>query len=195
VSIDLYASEVSSRQTVYSTGQLAYGQHTVQIWWTGRKNAAATGNAVSFDAFDVGGDLVQAPIPTPPRVPVTFNYPWARYIVVDKSDFRLYFVENGICVLDYPIAHGAVGASTPNATWRIDAKYYTDPASVYGPRKMRMFRQSGSSFVFTAYAIHGTNNPASIGTRASHGCIRMYNHDVLEFFPRVPLGTMVVTRE
>ncbi len=123
------------------------------------------------------------------------DFPWATCIVVDKSDFKLYWVRNGLLVKAYPIAHGRVNARTPSATWRIDAKYNTDPASVYGPRKMRMFRQSGSSFVFTAYAIHGTNQPWVIGTQASAGCIRMYNSDVLELFPQVPLGTMVQTRE
>jgi lipoprotein-anchoring transpeptidase ErfK/SrfK len=115
--------------------------------------------------------------------------------VVDKSDFRIYLVEDGLCIKSYPIAVGALGMTTPNAYWRIDAKYYTDPTSVYGPRKMRMFRQSGGSYVYTAYAVHGTNNEASIGTRASHGCIRLYNRDVIELFDMVPLGTMVVTRD
>jgi lipoprotein-anchoring transpeptidase ErfK/SrfK len=38
------------------------------------------------------------------------------------------------------------------------------------------------------YAIHGTNNPASIGGFVSHGCIRMFNEDVLDLYQRVPLG-------
>jgi lipoprotein-anchoring transpeptidase ErfK/SrfK len=41
------------------------------------------------------------------------------------------------------------------------------------------------------YAIHGTNNPASIGGYVSHGCIRMHNQDVLDLYNRVPLGTNV----
>ena len=58
-----------------------------------------------------------------------------------------------------------------------------------------MFRQVGNSYVFTAYAIHGTNQEWVIGTKASHGCIRMYNRQVLELYPQVPLGTMVITRK
>jgi lipoprotein-anchoring transpeptidase ErfK/SrfK len=42
------------------------------------------------------------------------------------------------------------------------------------------------------YAIHGTNNPASIGGFVSHGCIRMHNADVLDLYQRAPLGTQVV---
>jgi lipoprotein-anchoring transpeptidase ErfK/SrfK len=42
------------------------------------------------------------------------------------------------------------------------------------------------------YAIHGTNNPGSIGTFASYGCIRMHNRDILDLFSRVDVGTRVV---
>ena len=42
------------------------------------------------------------------------------------------------------------------------------------------------------YAIHGTNNPASIGGFVSYGCIRMYNQDIMDLYQRVSLGTKVV---
>jgi lipoprotein-anchoring transpeptidase ErfK/SrfK len=41
-------------------------------------------------------------------------------------------------------------------------------------------------------AIHGTNNPGSIGGLVSWGCIRMHNRDVLELYDRVGVGTRVV---
>jgi lipoprotein-anchoring transpeptidase ErfK/SrfK len=41
------------------------------------------------------------------------------------------------------------------------------------------------------YAIHGTNEPGSIGHFVSHGCIRMYNEDVLDLYHRAPVGTEV----
>ena len=45
------------------------------------------------------------------------------------------------------------------------------------------------------YAIHGTNNPGSIGGFVSYGCIRMYNPDILDLYGRVSFGTpVVVTR-
>lgn len=123
------------------------------------------------------------------------DYPWPTCIIIDKSDFRLYWIRDGEIVKAYPIAHGRVNASTPERNWKILAKYVTDPRSVYGPRKMRMFKQTSYGYEYTAYAIHGTNQPWVIGTRASAGCIRMYNRDVLEFYPQVPLGTMVQTRQ
>src|SRR6266566_2370708 len=42
------------------------------------------------------------------------------------------------------------------------------------------------------YAIHGTNNPGSVGGFVSYGCIRMYNADVLDLYNRVGWGTTVV---
>ena len=42
------------------------------------------------------------------------------------------------------------------------------------------------------YAIHGTNNPRSIGGFVSHGCIRMYNSDIRELYRLVDVGTPVI---
>ncbi len=42
------------------------------------------------------------------------------------------------------------------------------------------------------YAIHGTNAPGSIGRFVSHGCIRMYNSDIMDLYSRVFVGTQVV---
>jgi len=123
------------------------------------------------------------------------DYPWATCIIIDKSDCKLYWVKDGVLVKAYPIAVGKRSTQTPVGTWKIGAKYITGPVGIYGPRKMRMYRQTKSGFVFTAYNIHGTNQEWVIGTWASHGCIRMYNKDVLEFYPQVPMGTMVQTRE
>ncbi len=44
----------------------------------------------------------------------------------------------------------------------------------------------------TAYRIHGTNQPSSIGHRVSSGCIRMMNEDVIDLYGRVNVGTKVV---
>jgi len=129
------------------------------------------------------------------RTVTRLDFPWSTCIVIDKSEFKLYWVKNGALVKVYPVAIGKNNTPTPAATWRIDAKYHTDPAGVYGPRKMRLFRKTSSGYTYTAYAVHGTNEPWVIGTKASHGCIRMDNKDVLELFPQVPLGTMVQTRE
>jgi L,D-transpeptidase ErfK/SrfK len=42
-----------------------------------------------------------------------------------------------------------------------------------------------------SYLIHGTNKPAGVGLRSSHGCIRLYPEDIAQFFALVPVGTQV----
>ena len=42
-----------------------------------------------------------------------------------------------------------------------------------------------------SYMIHGTNKPAGVGLRSSHGCIRLYPEDIEQLFEAVPLGTKV----
>ena len=42
------------------------------------------------------------------------------------------------------------------------------------------------------YAIHGTNDPSSIGGFVSYGCIRMHNHDITDLYGRVSIGTTVI---
>jgi lipoprotein-anchoring transpeptidase ErfK/SrfK len=43
-------------------------------------------------------------------------------------------------------------------------------------------------------AIHGTNQPGSIGHFVSYGCIRMYNEDIKDLYDRVSVGTLVVVK-
>lgn len=185
------------------------GMNTTDVQlWSG-SNLLATKPATSYSTVDFG-DALLPPAGTPLRVVArnadaktsevsrTFrqlSYPAPTSIVIDKSDFRLYYVQNDILVKSYPIAIGRPGMETPTRLWKINSKYYTDPNGVYGPRKMRLYAQSGSSWAYTAYGIHGTNEPWVIGTKASHGCIRLYNRDILDLFPRIALGTLVLTRE
>jgi L,D-transpeptidase ErfK/SrfK len=42
-----------------------------------------------------------------------------------------------------------------------------------------------------SYLMHGTNKPAGVGMRASHGCIRLYPEDIATLFPQLPVGTRV----
>jgi L,D-transpeptidase ErfK/SrfK len=42
-----------------------------------------------------------------------------------------------------------------------------------------------------SYLIHGTNKPAGVGLRSSHGCIRLYPEDIEQLYDQVPIGTQV----
>ncbi|QGT99989.1 L,D-transpeptidase [Candidatus Syntrophocurvum alkaliphilum] len=84
----------------------------------------------------------------------------------------------------YPVAVGKPSTPSPLGNWLIIEKI-VDPGGPFGARWMRL------SVPWGGYGIHGTNNPNSIGTAASHGCIRMYNEDVIELYDMTPIGTTV----
>ncbi len=62
VSVNLAASTVAYQQRVWTTGTLASGPHTVKIW---RDPSSLAGKYISADAFEVVGNLTQAPVPVP----------------------------------------------------------------------------------------------------------------------------------
>ena len=84
----------------------------------------------------------------------------------------------------YPVAVGKPSTPTPPGNWQIVFKS-VDPGGPFGVRWMRLSVPWGS------YGIHGTNNPKSIGKAVSHGCIRLYNEDVIVVYNQVPVGTPV----
>ena len=60
VEVDLYSASSQFKQTVFSTGDLQSGDHTLRIEYTGTKNASSSGNTIGLDALDVTGRLLQA---------------------------------------------------------------------------------------------------------------------------------------
>src|ERR671912_823833 len=126
-------------------------------------------------------------------------------IVVKTAERRLYLVVGNGTAIRYPVAVGRPGkqwqgvaqvngkhvqpAWTPPAEVRADNPRLPhvipggSPRNPMGPRALTL---AGGE-----YAIHGTNRPQSIGTFASYGCIRMHNHDIVDLFERVGVGTQV----
>jgi lipoprotein-anchoring transpeptidase ErfK/SrfK len=106
-------------------------------------------------------------------------------IIVDLSDRVLYLLDADSVIRQFPIAVGKVLTSTPAGEYRIINKQM-NPGGPFGVLWMGLSRPH--------YGIHGTNNPSSIGKAVSHGCIRMYNKDVLALSDLVPVGTRVTIR-
>ncbi len=62
------------------------------------------------------------------------------------------------------------------------------PANPLGARALYLYQGNQD----TLYRIHGTNQPEYIGQSVSSGCIRMTNHDAIDLYDRVKVGTTVV---
>jgi lipoprotein-anchoring transpeptidase ErfK/SrfK len=129
----------------------------------------------------------------------------AGTVVVDTPNKFLYLVEGNGKALRY-----GIGVGRPGFTWSgiktISAKKewpdWTPPAERIArrpdlPRHMEGGPQNplGARAMYlgsTLYRIHGSNEPWTIGTNVSSGCIRMRNEDVIDLYGRVNVGTKVV---
>lgn len=125
----------------------------------------------------------------------------SQLIIVNKKTNQLAYYEKGKLVKVYPVATGKKRSYTPEGKFKIVNKiknrpYYKlripggDPRNPLGARWLGL--NAGGRPKGDTYAIHGTNDPKSIGKYASAGCIRMYNKDVIELYNRVKLNTPVI---
>jgi lipoprotein-anchoring transpeptidase ErfK/SrfK len=129
-------------------------------------------------------------------------------IIVDIGDLHLYLYRDGVLVKSYPVATGQPAYPTPtgtysivnmtedptwlppNSDWAKDAKPI--PPGTENPLGTRWMGTSAPGV-----GIHGVppSEDGSIGTYASHGCIRMHNWDAIDLFQRIVIGMPVIIRQ
>jgi lipoprotein-anchoring transpeptidase ErfK/SrfK len=128
-------------------------------------------------------------------------------VTVDKSSFRLRLFKRLHLVKSYGVATGQPAYPTPSGLFRITNKAvnptWTAPNSPWAGELAGTQTPGGSPAnplkarwlgIVNGVGIHGTGQEWSIGSRASHGCLRMRVADVIDLYPRVPLGTPVLIR-
>jgi hypothetical protein len=141
------------------------------------------------------------------REVVRFNpqYPEGQ-IIVSFGDRRLYFVTRPGEAISYPIAipreedrwEGAttVTEKRENPSWTPTPTMVAEnprlPRWVPGGHPMNPLGVRALYLGSSMYRIHGTDAPWTIGTAVSKGCIRLYNQDVLDLYPRVAKGAPVL---
>lgn len=163
------------------------------------------GFAATLAAVVLAGTVAQA------REVVTFGAPGysAGTIVVRTSERRLYYVLGNGQALRYPVGVGRSGKQWAGVS-RIDGKYVNPawsppaevrrdkpslPAVIPGGSPRNPMGVAALTLAGGEYAIHGTNQPGSVGGYVSYGCIRMYNQDITDLYDRVNVGTpVIVTR-
>ncbi len=145
-----------------------------------RKLAAFTGAMLMATAEALAQDNVARP---------------ARRIVISIADRKLAVMESDRVVKIFPTAVGAPASPSPVGIYKIvtsipDPTWYYK-GKVVGPGRSNPLGTRWLGLSISGYGIHGTNNPSSIGQNASHGCVRMRNHDVEELFGLVGVGDQV----
>jgi hypothetical protein len=117
-------------------------------------------------------------------------------IVVDLSQRRLTLYRDGRPVLHASAAIGSPATPTPTGRFYVNQRLIpADPSGPWGPGAIGV---SAHSDVLRHWvqggpiAIHGTNEPFSIGRAASHGCVRLENGVLRKLFEQTPAGTPVL---
>jgi lipoprotein-anchoring transpeptidase ErfK/SrfK len=130
---------------------------------------------------------------------------YATVVTIDQSSFRLRLFKRLKFVKSYGVAVGQPAYPTPNGLFSVANKAvnptWTAPDSPWAGAYRNESVPGGSAEnplkarwmgIVNGVGIHGTGAPGSIGSRASHGCIRMTVPDVIDLYPRVPVGTPVL---
>jgi L,D-transpeptidase catalytic domain len=126
-------------------------------------------------------------------------------IIVSFSDRRLYWIMKPGVAMTYPVAIPTGEARWQGVTMvtskRVNPPWTPTPDMVRANPRLPRWVPGGhpmnplgirAMYLGTsAYRIHGTDAPWTIGQAVSHGCIRMTNEDVLDLYPRIPVGTRV----
>jgi lipoprotein-anchoring transpeptidase ErfK/SrfK len=135
------------------------------------------------------------------------SYP-AGTIVVRTGERRLYYVMGYGQAISYPVGVGRAGKQWAGVSY-INGMYlrpaWSPPAAVRhdhpnlpkvvaGGSPRNPMGVAAMSLAGGEYAIHGTNQPGSIGHFVSYGCIRMLNEDITDLYGRVSVGTQVVVQ-
>jgi L,D-transpeptidase ErfK/SrfK len=149
-------------------------------------------------------------------VPTQFVLPSAprEGVIINVAAMRIYYFpahKAGEMPLVYthPIGIGKVGWKTPEGVTKITRRQ-KDPIwhvpvsvikehkengedldKVIGPGPDNPLGRYAFYLAWPSYLIHGTNKPAGVGLRSSHGCIRLYPEDIESFYDMIPVGTQV----
>jgi lipoprotein-anchoring transpeptidase ErfK/SrfK len=141
---------------------------------------------------------------TPPHLTTAdLRRRYPAFITVDRANFTLRVYEHLKLVRSYPIAVGQIGLETPAGLYHVQNKVvdpsWSVPNSAWagslagavippGPGNPLQARWLG---IYNGAGIHGTADTWSLGSAASHGCIRMAVPDVIDLYDRVQVGTPV----
>lgn len=128
-------------------------------------------------------------------------------LTANRSTFKLRVFKGLKLSKTYPIAVGAAGHDTPPGTYKITNKAVNPawhvPNSAWAGSLAGKTIPGGAANnplkarwlgIADGVGIHGTSEDWSIGSRASHGCLRMHVKDVKDLYPRVPVGTTILIK-
>jgi hypothetical protein len=187
---------VDSSLTVFPDGKIDISKSVVGHSIDGKISAATLFDAINSNKKQVAlkVTLIQ---------PEKTRENWGKTITVVRSERQMWLWNGPKLEVTYPVAVGTPGHPTPLGNWKVVDKV-KNPVwhNPHAPWSMGMPETlgPGASAPLGTRAIyldapgirfHGTSNSGSVGTAASHGCMRMIRHDIEALYPLVPIGIPV----
>ncbi|MFM8999534.1 MAG: L,D-transpeptidase family protein [Actinomycetota bacterium] len=182
--------------------ELVDGEVVLRPAVVGRSLDRADAIVALGDAIASGAATVELPVTV--REPASDGAGLGKTIVVDISENRLVLYDGTAVELEYRVATGAPGYPTPLGSFEIIRKaenptwvnpdpegWGKDYPPSIGPGPGNPLGTRALYLDAPGIRIHGTYNASSIGTFASHGCVRMLISDSEALYPLVPIGTRV----
>ena len=168
----------------------------------GRAVKPLVGTRLLLSAVQARRPQVSLPVQT--VVPRATEGTMGKTLTVDLSTNRLTLYDGLDVERTYPVATARYGFTTPVGEWQVVNKVenpeWINPGSAWAAGMLAVIAPGPGNPLGTralylnapGIRIHGTPEVSSIGTYASHGCIRMYESDSEALYPLVPVGTRVL---
>src|SRR6202161_4558907 len=220
--MELRDPKLPTRRVVIATGfagAAVFGFAGCTTTGSNRSSSSTGGTTSSMFGFGATTEEPRGPDPAFARAVVTYPTPEPPgTIIVDPGSHFLYLVQGGGQAIRYGVGVGAEGFVWSGlATIHTKQEWpdwYPPPEMLARKPDLREHMaqlQSGigmkggpdnpigaralylwSGNKDTLYRIHGTNEPGTIGTNVSSGCIRLTNDDIVDLYNRTPIGAKVV---
>jgi lipoprotein-anchoring transpeptidase ErfK/SrfK len=204
-------NDPENRQMASAVPPGSYGGGFLEFLLSGGRSAAYNSPAshpaaAAYRAAAQPGEPQRTVNPIFERQQVDYSGPGRPgTIVIDTKDKFLFLVEKGNKALRYGVGVGREGfawSGVEKISRKAEWPDWTPPSEMLKRRPDLPTHMAGGIenplgaralyLGHSLYRIHGTNEPYSIGTNVSSGCIRMMNEDVIDLYNRVGVGTKVI---
>ena len=151
-----------------------------------------------------GGERVKVAFKT--TKPEVTRDDFDQVLLVRHGERKLYLYEDGDIVRSWTVAVGEPAYPTPTGVYSVTELRYMptwinpaldgwgkDMPAQIGPGPDNPLGVRAINWSAAAIRFHGTENIASLGTAASHGCVRMSNSDVVELYDMIEVGAPIVS--
>ncbi len=181
---------------------LGFSTILLTVGWPGLGLSSSASDLIPIKSgFNNKFSILQETFPPADEITPSLSVEASLRLVLRLSQRRVYVYQDQQILVSYPVAIGRRGWETPTGQYQVIQKIshpiwqhpFTGEVVPPGPENPLGIRWIGFWTDGTNYiGFHGTPNEETVGQAISHGCVRMFNQDVLALFETVKLGTPVI---